>query len=363
MRSTRKYLGLALAFITFAAAAAVGQTGGIWLSGTIYGEKANAPFDMSLTRDGSSLSGSYYYLRSGPMNKLTLRGVIAGDGSFTMQEFDSTGKQTGEFKGKWNEDPNEPGVTLEGDWKRTGAKESVTFTAEQQMVYLAGDAHFATREMKETIAIKRTDMSAEYPELVGPAGAAGLNLLVKNRVMKSFADFRKFMAGFTAADIKGEPADMRNYLDVGYTVEYADNDLISLSFGEDTFAGGAHPNHDFFTINYDLKAGRQLALADLFKPRTNYLKTIAEYCAKDLQARKDPDTGEKLDFATDIFADGVKPTADNFQDWAITRKGLLILFPPYQVAAYAYGPQSVIVPYSALKGIAVSDGALAKATR
>ena len=30
----------------------------------------------------------------------------------------------------------------------------------------------------------------------------------------------------------------------------------------------------------------------------------------------------------------------------MTKKGLLITFPPYQVAAYAYGPQTVIVPIS-----------------
>ncbi|HEY2847121.1 MAG TPA: RsiV family protein, partial [Pyrinomonadaceae bacterium] len=97
-----------------------------------------------------------------------------------------------------------------------------------------------------------------------------------------------------------------------------------------------------------------------FKPGAAYLKTIAAYCAKDLQARTDPDTHENMGFATDIFADGVQPTVPNFGNWAITKKGLLILFPPYQVSAYAYGPQSVIVPYSVLKTIARADGPVLK---
>ena len=353
--------GAILAVIILTSSAAFAQKADLWLQGNIYPEKGTAPFNMSLTREGSSLAGSYYYLRSGAANKLTLRGVIAGDGTFTMQEFDASGKQTGEFKGKWTEDANDPGVSMEGDWTKTGSKDAVTFTAEQQMVYFAGSSHFTTREIKETIAIKKADLAAEYPELAGPAGAAGLNAAVKTSVDKSFADFRKMMAGFTAADVKMTPADMRNYLDVSYSTEYADDDLVSLSFSEDTFAGGAHPNHDFFTLTYDLKQGRQLRLADLFKPGTNYIKVIADYCATDLRARKDPDSGENRGLATDIFADGVKPTAENFQDWAITKKGLLILFPPYQVASYADGPQSVIVPYSALKSIAIANGALAKA--
>jgi len=243
-------------------------------------------------------------------------------------------------------------VELEGDWTKSGAKDAFTFTADQQMIFFTGGAHFSTLEMKDTIRAKKADLSAEYPELTGVPNAAGFNSLAKARVMRSFADFQKDMSGFTTADVKLTPADMRNYLDVGYSVEYADNDLVSISFSEDTFSSGAHPNHDFFTLTYDLKTGRELKLAELFKPGVNYLKVIADYSRKDLQSRKDPDSGENLELATDIFADGVKPTAGNFKDWALTKKGLLILFPPYQVAAYAYGPQTVIVPYAQLKSIA-----------
>jgi len=353
-------IGAVIAAIIFAVPA-FSQAREIWLSGSIYGDRGTSPFNMSLTRDGESLAGSYYYLKSGPANKLTLKGSIAADGSFTLQEFDAAGHQTGEFKGKWREDPSDPGVEIEGDWLKTGAKDSATFLADQQMVYFANDSeHFVTREIKDAIAAKRTDLGAEYPELVGVPGAAGLNVVVKNRVLRSFAEFKKFMAGFTAADLKMSPADMRNYDEVSYSIEYADEDIVALSFGEDTFAGGAHPNHNFFTINYDLKAGRELRLADLFKPGSNYLKVIADYCAKDLRSRKDPDSGQNRELATDIFADGVKPTADNFKDWAITKKGLLILFPPYQVASYADGPQSSIVPFSVLKNIARADGPVLK---
>jgi hypothetical protein len=360
MRTRHFSVGAVVAAIILSASAAFGQKTEMWFQGNIYSDKGAAPFNMSLTRDGGSISGSYYYLRSGAANKLTLSGSVAGDGSFAMQEFDASGKQTGEFKGKWHEDANDPGVTLDGDWLKTNAKDTVGFIADQQMIYFGGSAHFTTVEAKEAIKAKKATLSAEYPQLAGAPNAAGFNLAAKGVIDRAFAEFRKTMAQFTAADVRDTPADIGNYLGIGYSITYADDDLVSVQFLTDEFTGGAHPNQGFYTLTYDLKAGRPVSLSSLFRPGTAYLKTIAAYCEKDLQARKDPDTGENRELATDIFADGVKPIADNFQDWGVTKKGLLILFPPYQVASYADGPQSVIVPYSALKSIARVDGPVVK---
>jgi len=178
--------------------------------------------------------------------------------------------------------------------------------------------------------------------------------------MQALAAFKKDIGTMTAADIKRLGPDMGNYIDVGYNVEYGDDQLISISFGEDTFEGGAHPNHDFFALTYDLKAGREIKLADLFKPGAKYLTKIASYSLHSLQTRKDRETGESLELATDIFADGAKPTLDNYKVWNLTKKGLLISFPPYQVASYAQGPQWVLVPYSELKSIALAGGPMSR---
>ena len=70
-----------------------------------------------------------------------------------------------------------------------------------------------------------------------------------------------------------------------------------------------------------------------------------------------------MGIAQDIWEEGAAPTADNYSNWNVTKKGLLIPFPAYQVAAYAYGPQTVIVPYSALKDIVRPDGALRKSAK
>ena len=45
---------------------------------------------------------------------------------------------------------------------------------------------------------------------------------------------------------------------------------------------------------------------------------------------------------------GAAPKPENFQAWAITRHGLLIVFQEYQVGPYAAGAQTVLIPYASL---------------
>ncbi|HYT50322.1 MAG TPA: RsiV family protein, partial [Pyrinomonadaceae bacterium] len=124
--------------------------------------------------------------------------------------------------------------------------------------------------------------------------------------------------------------------------------------------GAAHGNSMTVVLNYDVKNGKKLTLADLFNPKSNYLKTISDYCIKELKERAKKD--DSMIFA-DQLASGAGPHADNYRAWAITKKGLWITFDPYQVAAYAAGPQYVLVPYSALKDIIKPDGPIGNFAR
>ncbi|HYW74886.1 MAG TPA: RsiV family protein, partial [Pyrinomonadaceae bacterium] len=133
--------------------------------------------------------------------------------------------------------------------------------------------------------------------------------------------------------------------------------LISVAFTESTYQrGAAHGNSSTQVINYDLKSKKKLALADLFQDKSKYLSVIASYCQKELKDRaKKPDTM----LEPDLFESGAGPRASNYSAWNITRKGLWITFDPYQVAAYAAGPQYILVPYSALSDLIKPDGPIA----
>ncbi len=135
-----------------------------------------------------------------------------------------------------------------------------------------------------------------------------------------------------------------------YAVLSAPGNLLSLKFEINTYIeGAAHPHTRSRTVNYDLEAGNELTLDQLFLPGSDYLKAISNYCIADLKTRP-------IDFTANSA--GADPTVENYGSWNVTPGGLLITFDEYQVAAYALGPQLVTVPYSVLQDIIDPNGPL-----
>jgi hypothetical protein len=134
------------------------------------------------------------------------------------------------------------------------------------------------------------------------------------------------------------------------------HDLLSILFEDFAYLGGAHPGMFYVAINYDTTTGKTLALADLFKPGTDYLGLISSLCIADLQTR------ESLS-AEDFATRGAAPLAENYQVWSVTPQGLLIVFQEYQVGPYAAGAQSVLIPYDALAGQLDPAGPLSSLTK
>jgi hypothetical protein len=169
-----------------------------------------------------------------------------------------------------------------------------------------------------------------------------------NREVAALA--RKQVEEFKKHVEKPEPgmpgAEAGSSLDITYSVGVSNDRLVSIGFKAETYhAGAAHPNHRTFVYNYDLRQGKRLDLGDLFEPRSNYLKVISDYCVKVLakQVAQPPDMNE--------IARGAAPNPQNYQSWTVTSQGLKINFDPYQVASYAEGPQEVVIPYGAVKGL------------
>ena len=127
--------------------------------------------------------------------------------------------------------------------------------------------------------------------------------------------------------------------------------LISIKFSINIYIeGAAHPGTHSRTVTYDLEAGADLSLAQLFKPGSNYLEQIANYCIAQLKTRN---------IGFEAFTSGAQPLPENYGNWNITPDGLLITFDEYQVAAYAAGAQEVVVPYAELQSIIAPNGPLA----
>ncbi|MGE5377693.1 MAG: RsiV family protein [Bacteroidota bacterium] len=140
-------------------------------------------------------------------------------------------------------------------------------------------------------------------------------------------------------------------LDATYTLISQLGDLWSLKFDFNFYSdGAAHPGLYSITLNYDLGQGRELALGDLFLPNSNYLDVIANYCIGEL--------GRQPGFEGP-FAEGARPTTENYRNWNITSDGLLITFDTYQVAPGASGPLHVLVPYAQMQEVIDPHGPLA----
>jgi hypothetical protein len=182
---------------------------------------------------------------------------------------------------------------------------------------------------------------------------------VRNLVQKSVAGFRKDMTE-QAGDENPIPTETSSSLGIGYTIAMAKDDLVSMQFDIGSYyAGAAHPNSYTEVVNFDLKDGKVLRLADLFKPGSKYLQTISTAAITELK-NQSKQKGDDSMLDDDWIQRGAGADPENYKSWTITRKGLKITFDSYQVAPYAAGPQEALLSYSTLKDMVRPDGPLAQ---
>jgi len=112
----------AIGTVKHATATAPESRGGPALSGstTLEGEIAHHLYIvMRLRREGSNLSGSYYYVRIG--RDIRLSGTIDDEGSVILEEF-VNGEKTGTFRGRFVSNER-----MEGTWSKPGSRRSRDF--------------------------------------------------------------------------------------------------------------------------------------------------------------------------------------------------------------------------------------------
>ena len=110
---------------------------------------------------------------------------------------------------------------------------------------------------------------------------------------------------------------------------------------EDTL--GAHGNTFFHTFTFDTGTGASLSLADIFS--SSYLDTLSSISRTKLPSV----IGDDADPA--FINNGTTPDEKNFENFFFDNRDFVVLFAPYQVAAYADGPQTLRIPLSELSSI------------
>jgi hypothetical protein len=312
------------------------------------------PIQVELNRIGDDLIGRYFYERKRDGNYLSLRGKLDQTGAVALSEYDGD-KETGKFNGKLTREviDGESNFKLAGTWTSLKDAKEVPVELVEQRFNLGDGLKIASKEQRVDAKAEKVGIVTAHPQLSGGGPRVeNFNKTMNDFVGQRVAGFRKELqpenkSARPAAD-SGRPAGT---LDVSYKVLYADRNLVSLIYTTYTYTGGAHGNAASASFNYDLKNGKMLTLADLFTPNSGYLTTIAEHCINAIKQRNISD--EKW------IRGGAGPDRKNYLNWNIVPQGLLITFDAYQVAAYAAGPQEVVVPYSALKEMIKPGGPLA----
>lgn len=233
----------------------------------------------------------------------------------------------------------------------TRAQDGGTPPATPQVVPVGDNLRLEPKHSTETVTDPPIDIEIDQPVLTGMSDPKvdAFNTAVADLVKTTIDGFKDDVVK-TESGATPPPSLPASFIQLTYTLITVNTDLISIHF--DAFyyyTGAAHPGSFSIPLNYDLKAGKVLALADLFLPDAKYLDVISTYCIKALT-----DAGH-LD-----FPEGADPKPENYRSWTIAENGLRIVFDDSQVAPHAAGPQVCVVPYATLKPIINPSGVLAQ---
>ncbi len=216
----------------------------------------------------------------------------------------------------------------------------------------AGDRNVLRKE-NEAISVAVT-----YPVVPGTTkGVTSANDYLRSEIQDRVEDFEVEAQESLGRNIE-LPQDIKSTVVGSSAIEEKNDRYVSIFMGMEWYLrGAAHPSHSIETYVYDYEADKLIALEDMFKPGTDYLKLLSQYSYQDLfMQSKQGDMG--FIFDESMVSEGTKPTRENFTRVLPLSDGLMIYFNEYQVAPYAAGAQQVAIPYSKLKDVINPDGVL-----
>jgi uncharacterized protein YecT (DUF1311 family) len=188
---------------------------------------------------------------------------------------------------------------------------------------------------------KLYEISVAYPQFASPTGAK-FNAAAKDAAIdpKAIDNYRQ--------DKPNEFNGSSNFYDVSYETTYLDPKLVSVTLQFATYEGGAHPNSNRIGVLWNLAADKPVALGDFLADPDKAVAAISARC-KTIAEKEDWGLFDNADFGA-VVKDP-KP-------WAVDKDGATIMFDPYAVSAYAFGPHDCRLTWAELKDWLKPGGAL-----
>lgn len=122
---------------------------------------------------------------------------------------------------------------------------------------------------------------------------------------------------------------------------YTYENYISYVFNIEYYMGGAHPNHEIWTVTYDKESNKIIDITDLIKKNSDILNIFSTVSREELLHNSGI-------VNSTMMMEGTRPIAQNFSNFAFSPTGLLLFFSQYQVAPYSSGQFIVKVDYDKL---------------
>lgn len=214
---------------------------------------------------------------------------------------------------------------------------------------------------------RRYKIDIDYPRL--PASEAALAKTLQDT---GDAAKREFMQALPDPKKFPEFADRQLQLILDFSVAARMPAFVSIREKGMADTGGAHPIPVDGSFVYDTAAHRVIQLDDLFsdpaKARGVFSKMARAALQKKLLAKVPGGSGTPAKVRKEwkgnmrqMIEQGTQPTAENFSQFVVLAgagdkaSGLELIFPPYQVAPYVYGTQTVEVPVDAFADLLKPD--------
>ncbi len=132
-----------------------------------------------------------------------------------------------------------------------------------------------------------------------------------------------------------------NYeLAFGVEVLYNRSNLLSLSFSQYNYTGGAHGMLFSRCASFDLNAKKRIRLEDVLKANSQEKLKVALTAA----AKKKYQTNNLSDV---LLVDEIIPNENFF----LTGKGICFNFQPYEIGPFSMGEQKIYLPFSSIQDI------------
>jgi len=197
---------------------------------------------------------------------------------------------------------------------------------------------------------EKVQVDVKYPVFSDDKEEAAriVNDVIKPALDKELAQFK---SDYNDTDHEYDPGPW--FFEYDFEVARNDGKILSVVLRGSIYTGGAHPNQIYRTFVFDMRDGAKLMeLTDVFNP-LGLVKDAESGVAMDWLDYISNQTKLKLmesEFAdANWIAEGAGPNSKNFELFYLTNTGINFIFPPYQVAAYAAGPQEVSFTYDELK--------------